>query len=493
MTTTDWRQRAAEARLEVRDFIDGQHHGVAGDGQVTKHFSADGRFLYDYGRGTRAAVDRAVSAARKAFQDKRWQGKSFGQRKAVLMRLAELLLENRDDLALRDCLDVGKPITKALADVAGAAGVLRATAEKMDKQLSPYGCDGAFHVYQMRKPLGVVGAIVGWNFPLSLAVQKLAPALAMGNSLVLKPSEFTPLSAGKLVELAAEAGVPDGVVNLVNGVGATVGDALARHDGVDLLTFVGSSATGKQLMVAAGESNMKRLILECGGKSPFIVFDDCAADLDFLAQDIVADTAFKNMGQLCVAGTRLLVQESMVDELMPKIIAEAEKIRPSDPLDASTAFGPLMSEGHLKKVLSYVSTGQEQGARLLTGGCRLYEDEGGSFMAPTVFDQVNPDQVLAQEEIFGPVLSVFTFNDEAEAIALANNSRYGLAAYVATTNVGRAHRLARQLQAGALVLMGTDTPTGGSVSIKPEAQKQSGFGVEELSVYTSSTTVYGLV
>ena len=324
-----------------------------------------------------------------------------------------------------------------------------------------------------------------------MRLSKVGPALAMGNSLVLKPSEFTSLSAWRLAELAIEAGVPEGVFNVVNGAGKIVGDALARHPDVDLLTFVGSSATGKQMMISAGESNMKRLILECGGKSPYLVFDDCPDDLDALAADIVA-TAFPNQGALCVAGTRLLLQDGIKDKLLPKILEQTQQIKPADPLDPATTFGAIINQGHMEKILAYIESGKESGAALLCGGRQVNKESGGYFIEPTIFDQVPPQAKIAQEEIFGPVLSVMSFSTEQEAIDLANGTCFGLAAYAATENISRAHRLSQNIKAGALGIVATNTMGVGHVELGAEGQKGSGFGVEGglagLLAYSTSIT-----
>jgi len=358
--------------------------------------------------------------------------------------------------------------------------------------ICPSGSNGGVVAYQERTPVGVVGGIVGWNFPLTLAAQKVGPALMMGNSLVLKPSEFTSLSACRFAELAIEAGVPNGVFNVVNGAGKTVGDRLARHPDVGLMTFVGSSATGKQMMISAGQSNMKRVILECGGKSPYLVFDDCPADLDGLAADIV-DTAFPNQGALCVAGTRLLLQAGIREKLLPKILKLTQALVPQDPLDPDTGFGAIMDRAHMHKVLGYIDSGKKEGAELLLGGNQVRAETGGFYIEPTIFDQVDPNAKIAQEEIFGPVLSVLSFETEEQAIAIANNSDYGLAAYAATMDSARARRLGRKLNAGIFACVSTSTPRGGGVSIPIEGHKQSGFGleggVEGLKAYTVATMV----
>ncbi len=491
MTEINWYLRAKDTSLVACDFINGEAVACTGE-LIDKRSPRNGKLLYQVGEGSSDAVNQAVLGARQAFSDRRWSGLPNWQRKATLTKLADLVEANSETFALYECLDVGKPITNALYDdVARAAASLRGCAEKIDKIFSPSGSDAGLFAYQQRKPVGVVGGIIGWNYPLSLAASKVGPALAMGNSLVLKPSEFTSLSAWRLAELAVEAGVPEGVFNVVNGAGKIVGDALARHSDVDLLTFVGSSATGKQMMISAGESNMKRLILECGGKSPYLVFDDCPNDLDALAADIVA-TAFPNQGALCVAGTRLLIQDSIKDKLLPKILEQTQQLKPADPLDPTTTFGAIINHAHMEKILAYIEAGKESGATLLCGGQQVEQGSGGYFVAPTIFDQVPPQAKIAQEEIFGPVLSVMSFGTEEEAIELANSTCFGLAAYAVTENLSRAHRLSQTIKAGALGIVATNTLGVGSVEMGIEGQAQSGFGMEAgldgLKAYTVSTT-----
>jgi len=498
MTEVDWFTRARKADLHVRNFVNGEYAETRGDDTIHKASPRDGSLLYEFGSGEAGDADQAVANAKESFADGRWSRISVHQRKAVLYKLADLIEEHQEELALLECLDVGKPITNALTeDVPGAAAKIRYSAEAADKLFSPSGTDGpALNLsYQLRKPVGVIAGIIGWNYPLQLAATKVGPALVTGNSLVLKPSEFTSLSASRLAELAVEAGVPPGVFNVVHGAGTSVGATLAHHPDVNLLTFTGSSATGKQLMVAAGQSNMKRLMLECGGKSPYIVFDDCPDDLDWIAQDVVA-TAFHNQGAFCVAGTRVLIQENLKAKLLPKILEQVASLVPQDPLDPASTFGAMVNEAHMNKVLAYIESGRQEGAKLIHGGKRATLDVGGYYIEPTIFDAVKPTQTIAREEIFGPVLSVFTFRDEAEAIRIANDTCFGLAAYVCTENLGRAQRLAQGIDAGVIVIIGTATPSAGGVELGGEPHKESGFGVEGgpggLAAYTVSSSVHFL-
>lgn len=516
MANDTWAQRAQKIPLHVQHCINGslidcliekkarKKDEKNGEKKITKHAPRNGQPHYEFASGNGQDVDAAVSSARDAFNDSRWRGQSIHQRKAVLDRFYNLIDTHKDELALLDCLDVGKPISNALNDdVALTLALLKNTIESADKLVSPSARDGSDFAYQLRKPVGVVASIIGWNYPLLMAVMKIGPALLMGNSLVLKPSEFSPLSASRLAALALEAGVPAGVLNVVQGSGAIVGAALAQHPDVDLLSFTGSSATGKNLMVAAGQSNMKRLLLECGGKSPYLVFDDCPADLEMMAADIVA-TAFRNQGEFCSAGTRLLIQASIKERLLPKIIEHTAKLKPQDPLDPEASFGALIHEAHLEKVLGYIDSGLQEGAQLIHGGKRIHVDTGtadtesnnkGYYLEPTIFDQVKPHYTIAQQEIFGPVLSILTFEEEEEAIAIANNSCYGLVAYAATENLSRAQRLAHSLNVGYLAIVGSSTlAEGGVMAIGSEPHKQSGMGSETgfdvFEAYTVKTAVH---
>ena len=502
MSTTDWHQLLNNVDLTIGNVINGQRTPCATDGSsdelIHKYAPRNGELLYSFPKGCTADIDAAVASAREAFDDGRWRTLALPQRQAVLSKLADLIEEHKNTFALYESLDVGKTINNALYDdINRVTGALRDAVAEAGLLSAPSGADQGFFAYQRRKPVGVVGGIAGWNFPLTLAVSKMAPALIMGNSLVLKPSEFTSLSAQHLAVLALEAGVPPGVFNVVHGVGATVGAALVAHPDVDLISFVGSSATGKQIMAGAAQSNMKRVILECGGKSPYLIFDDCPQDLNYIAQDIV-DTAFPNQGALCVAGTRLLIQDTLREKLMPLIVEKAAAVKAKDPLSNEATFGALVNEDHMNKVLAYIDSGKQEGADLLLGGERVYPEgddsvKNGFYIEPTIFDKVSPKAKIAQEEIFGPVLSVITFSDEAEAIRIANDSCFGLASYAATTDLGRAQRLGEQLNAGLLIVVGTSEPSGGGISISSDKHRQSGQGysggLEGLAAYTVSTTV----
>jgi len=492
--TIDWIDRAESVKLEIRNFVGGRRRRENGE-QLEKFAPRDGRLLTRFGAGDPGEVDEAVAVARRAFEDGRWSRRSAQERKDVLYRLAALIDKHLEELALLESLDVGKTITDALTiDVPAAAAAIRGAAEAADKFYGDvYGVDHSSLSYQLRRPVGVVGAIVGWNFPLLLAAQKVGPVLATGNSLILKPSEVTSLSAVRLAELAMEAGLPEGVFNVIHGDGA-VGAALAKHLAVDLITFTGSSSTGKRLLIASGESNMKRLILECGGKAPNIVFDDCPGNLDAVADAIVA-RAFWNQGQVCTASSRLLIQESIKERLLPLIIEKSSALNPQDPLKADSKFGALACRVHQQKVLSYIDRGREEGARVAYQSEATAPFANGFYVPPVIFDNVSPQHTIAQEEIFGPVLSVLGFRDEQQAIRLANDSIYGLSAVIWTQSLGRAHRLTQGIKAGWIVVNAAEKPKSdaGESAMSIGGHKQSGLGCEGglagLKEYTTSTAV----
>jgi len=490
----DWMSRARALRLSVRDFVEGGWRPECAAPSIEKYGPRDGRLLYTIGSSGSKMVNEAVAVARRAFEDGRWSRLPLERRKEVLYRLAGLIEQHREEFALRESLDVGKPVQGAYQfDVPVSAARLRTVAEGAEHVYGKvFAVDASNLSYQLRRPVGVVGGVVGWNFPLMLAIEKIGPVLAMGNCLVLKPSELTSLSAARVAELAMEAGLPEGVLNVVHG-GPTTGAALAEHPDIDLLTFTGSSRTGKALLVAAGQSNMKRLVLECGGKAPNIVFDDCP-DLEAAAEAIVA-RAFWNQGEVCTASSRLLVQDGIHAGLLQRVVERLGALKPGDPLDARTTFGALVSEGHRKKVTDYVRGGKESDARVLYESNAPAPLAGGFYLPPVIFDQVSPETRIAREEIFGPVLSVIRFRDEEEALQIANATIYGLSAILWTRDLGRAHRMSHNIRAGWIVVNATGRPAqgpgGGVLSIG--GLKQSGIGVEGgiegLTEYTSTSTV----
>jgi acyl-CoA reductase-like NAD-dependent aldehyde dehydrogenase len=490
----DWITRSKGLRLPIGHFINGRKRSTTEHDLVTKFGPRDGRTLYNFGLARAEEVNEAVSSARGAFADGRWSKTSVQFRKDCLYRLASLIEAHQEELALLECLDVGKPIRDALGfDVPQAAAELRYYAEAADK------CNGAVYAtdhtslsYQLRRPMGVAAGLVGWNFPLLLAIAKVGPALATGNTLVLKPSELTPLSAVRLAELAAEAGIPPGVLNVILGA-ADTGAALAHHNDIDILSFTGSSATGKRLLAASGQSNMKRLILECGGKSPNIVFDD-APDLERVAEAIVSG-AFRNQGQVCTASSRLLIHEGVKKELIRSIVRITSQLTPGDPLDPNTTFGAVVSREHAQKILSYLKAGESEGATAIYRPKFSEPVKGGFYIPPVIFGAVRSNHRIAQEEIFGPVLSVMSFRTEEEAVHLANDTIYGLSAVVWTKDMGRAHRLTQDIKAGWIVVNATADVRGGpgAGALSVGGHRQSGIGVEGgiagLEAYTSDTAV----
>ena len=436
-------------------------------------------------------VDRAVRGARAAFESGVWSRLAPKQRKRVLVRLAESMREHRDELALLETLDMGKPIRDSRAvDVPLAAECIAYYGEAIDKVYDEVAPTGPGDVVTLvREPLGVVGAVVPWNFPLLMASWKVGPALATGCSVVLKPAEQSPLTALRLAELASEAGVPDGVLQVVPGFGETAGQALGRHMDVDVVAFTGSTEVGKLFLRYSGESNMKRLALECGGKSPHIVMQDCG-DLD-AAAEAAAWGVFYNQGEVCNAGSRLLVHESLKDDLLERIVRVAATIRPGDPLDSETRMGAIVDRTQLDRVLGYIEAGREQGADLHLGGGQVLEESGGYFVEPTIFDAVSNDMRIAREEIFGPVLATIPFGDEQEAIEIANDTVYGLAAAVWTKDITKAFKTARGLRAGVVWVNCFDN---GHISSPFGGFKQSGFGRDKslhaMDKYTEIKTTW---
>jgi len=473
LTLADWQQRARDLRIEGRAFIQGEYTASSAAASFDCISPVDGRVLTQVASCDEADADRAVLSARMVFESGVWSRLAPAKRKAVMIRFADLLEANAEELALLETLDMGKPISDALGvDIPGAARALRWSGEAIDKiydevAATPHDQLGLV----TREPVGVVAAIVPWNFPLMMACWKLGPALSTGNSVVLKPSEKSPLSAIRVAQLAIEAGIPAGVLNVLPGYGHTVGKALALHMDVDTLVFTGSTRVAKQLMIYAGESNMKRVWLEAGGKSPNIVFAD-APDLAAAARSAASAIAF-NQGEVCTAGSRLLVESSVKERFLPMVVEALKGWQPGNPLDPATNVGALVDTQQLDTVLGYIEAGRNDGAQVLIGGQRTLEDTGGLYVEPTIFDGVSNAMKIAQEEIFGPVLSVITFDTAAEAVAIANDTPYGLAAAVWTSDLSKAHLTAKALRAGSVWVNQYD---GGDMTAPFGGFKQSGNG-----------------
>jgi aldehyde dehydrogenase (NAD+) len=457
-------------------FIDGRSEDATSGRTIAVMNPATGEQVTTVPDAAVEDVDRAVRAARRTFENRAWRGMSASKRERIIWRIGELIEKNKEELGMLETLNNGKTFRESLrADVPASYDIFYYYAgwtRKIYGETIPV--DGNFLNYTLREPVGVVGMVTAWNYPMMLAAWKVAPALATGCSMVIKPSEMTPLTTLKLAEYCLEAGVPEGVVNVVTGYGATAGDALARHMDVDKIAFTGSTRTGRALMKAAGESNLKRLSLELGGKSPNIIFPD--ADLD-RAMKAAFWGIYANKGEVCSAGSRLLVHEKIYDEFVTKLADRARQMRVGNPLDPKTEMGAQISLTQLDRILGYIRSGKDEGARLACGGERDAEGDKakGFFIKPTIFADVKPQMKIAQEEIFGPVLSAIKFRDAEDAAQIANSTIYGLVSAVWTRDIGLAHRMAREIKAGSVWInayncFDSGSPFGG--------YKQSGFGRE---------------
>ncbi len=444
------------------------------------------------GDGTAEDVDVAVAAARACFHEGAWRLQSPAERKRVMQAWAGLMQEHAEELAALDCIDAGKPIAECLnTDMPATLDTFYWYAEAVDKvfgKVTPTGPDALSWI--VKEPIGVVAAVLPWNFPAQMFAWKVAPALITGNSVIVKPAELTSLSAYRMIELAYEAGVPKAALQMVCGRGEVVGEAIGRHMDIDMVSFTGSTEVGRYFLNYAAQSNLKEIVLECGGKSPQIIFED--AEINEHTVNNVLAAAFWNMSENCSCGSRLLVHSSKKEELLEKLVAGLSAWKIGDPRDESVSLGPMIEQAHFDKVTGYLKTAQDEGAKLVTGG-KVQSDFGsGWYIEPTIFDGVTADMTLFQEEVFGPLLAVTAFETEEEAVALANNSLYGLAASFYTQDLKRACRVANQIQAGMVSINGFSegditTPFGG--------YKQSGFGgrdkgLEALEQYCQTKTIW---
>ncbi|WP_330115082.1 aldehyde dehydrogenase [Pseudomonas sp. JS3066] len=473
LTRADWEERASRLRIEGRAFIQGEYVEAASGDTFDCISPVDGRLLCKVASSGEADAMRAVASARATFDSGLWSRLAPVERKQAMIRFAELIDAHAEELALLETLDMGKPISDSLnVDLPCAVDAIRWSAEAIDKVYDEVAATPHDQLGLVtREPVGVVAAIVPWNFPLLMTCWKLGPALATGNSVVLKPSERSPLTAIRLAQLACDAGIPAGVLNVLPGFGHSVGKALALHMDVDTLVFTGSTRTAKQLLINSGESNMKRVWLEAGGKSPNIVFAD-APDLQAAAEAAAGAIAF-NQGEVCTAGSRLLVERSIKDKFVPMVVEAIKAWKPGNPLDPATNVGALVDSQQLDIVLGYIESGHADGAKLVAGGKRVLEETGGTYVEPTIFDGVDNAMRIAKEEIFGPVLSVIAFDSEEEAVAIANDTIYGLAAAVWTSNLSRAHLVGKALRAGSVWINQYD---GGDMTAPFGGFKQSGNG-----------------
>jgi 4-guanidinobutyraldehyde dehydrogenase / NAD-dependent aldehyde dehydrogenase len=465
--------QATDIKFDGRALIDGKRVSSLSGKAFDCLSPVDGRKLAEVARCEEADVNAAVSAARAAFESKRWSGLAPGKRKQFLIKFADLILANKDKLAMAETLDMGKPIRFSKSvDVNSAANCIRWYGEACDKiydEIAPTASTALALI--TREPMGVVGAIVPWNYPMIMACWKIAPALAAGNSVVLKPSEKSPLTALLLADIALEAGIPAGVFNVVTGYGPEAGSPLALHMDVDCIAFTGSTRVGKSIHVMAGQSNLKRAWTELGGKSPNIVFADCP-NLDAAVEASVGSIFF-NQGESCNAPSRLFVEASIKEAFLEKALKLMPKYQPANPLDANTMMGAIVDNTQLSTVMGYIAKGKAEGAKLLAGGEQAMKESGGYYVQPTIFDGVTNEMTIAREEIFGPVLGVISFTDAADVVQQANNNIYGLQAAVWTRDINKAHGVARALRAGTVHVNSYDED---DITVPFGGFKQSGVG-----------------
>jgi len=472
--------------FKTQAFINGNYV----DSQTGKTFESispvDGKLITNVSECDIEDVNKAVKAAREVFEKGSWSRMAPSKRKKILFNFADLMKKNILELGILETLNMGKPISNATGDIAACINCTRWYAEAIDKiydDVAPTSDNLLATI--TREPLGVVGAVTPWNYPLLMACWKFAPALAAGNSFILKPAEQSPLSALRVAELAIEAGIPEGVFNVVPGFGPTAGKALGMHMDVDKLGFTGSTEVGRYFLSYAGQSNMKRVSLECGGKSPNIIFAD-APDLDHAAK-MAANGMFGNSGQVCDAPSRLLVQRSIKDEFLEKVVNYSEPWMPDDPFNPQTLMGTIVDKTQTDKILSYIDTGKNEGANVITGGEQIKQDTGGYYISPTVFKDVRNEMTVAKEEIFGPVLCAIDFENEDEALQIANDTDYGLNAMIWSNDLNKVHKLVKRIKSGKVLV---NSLSDGDMSLPHGGFKQSGFGrdksLEALGQYTQS-------
>ena len=476
LTADEYQALARTMTLAANAFIGGISRPAISGETFQSTNPATGETLAHVAACAKADVDLAVSKAREAFEDGRWRNLTAAERKRTLLRCANLIERNRHELAVLESLDSGKPVAECqTVDLPETSNTIRWHAELIDKIYgSTAPVDPGATALIVREPIGVVGCVLPWNFPLLMMAWKIGPALASGCSVIVKPAEETSLSALRLAELAHEAGIPAGVLNVVTGTGPAVGEPMGLHPGIDMVSFTGSTETGKRFLRYAADSNMKRIVLECGGKNPAVVFDD-AENLDLVAEQVVLG-AFWNMGENCSATSRLIVHEKIKDDLLGRIKTFMREWRMGDPLDPANRVGALVSRTHFEKVKSYIDRIVSEQLELVDGG----NTQGEIFVEPTVVAGVPRDSSLFREEVFGPLLAVTTFSNVSEAIALANDSSYGLAASIYTSNLKRALKAAREIRAGTVTVNcfgegDITTPFGGF--------KESGFGGRDKSIF----------
>jgi 4-(gamma-glutamylamino)butanal dehydrogenase len=483
---------AAALRLRGHAFIDGRAVAAASGKTFATVNPATGKQFARVAECDSVDINKAVAAARGSFAGGSWSRMPPKQRKKILLKFADLMEKHAQELALMEVLDSGKPLADARAvDLPDSIETLRWHAEAIDKiygQVAPSATDVVALV--VREPVGVVGAVLPWNFPIFVAMWKIAPALAGGNSMVVKPAEQTSLTCIRLAELAVEAGLPPGVLNVVPGYGETAGQALGRHPDVDCVSFTGSGEVGRYFLRYSAESNLKSVVLECGGKSPAIVLSD-VKDLRFVAEQLAVGILFCQ-GENCSAGSRLIVERGIKEQLLAELSTVFDTWKVGDPMAPDTRIGAMIDDGQLRRVLGYIDTGRREGASLLRGGRRILESSGGYFLEPTIFDNVSNDMTIAREEIFGPVLSVITVADTEEAVRVANHTDYGLASSLYTDDLNKAHAVAKALRAGTVSV---NCFSEGDMGVPFGGFKQSGFGGRDKSLmahdqYTETKTVW---